>query len=148
MPGNFGDVAMPLWNSASSYPTFLPNFDPVNFGALQVSYPQISNAYPDMPMSMFNFNYDDIQSQYNTLADGGDAVQWSTQMRAVQTEIETKAANFAAFIAAGADHCAINYARFYSVEAKGVRLVKWMTDLVNDVKIEPVDCTADCGAPL
>jgi hypothetical protein len=148
MPDGFGSRALPLYNSESSYPTFLPNFDPVDYGALQKAYPQIGNAYPDMPMSMFNFNYDDIQTQYYTLAGGGDAVQWSTQMRAVQAEIEAKSPNFAAFIAAGAQHCAINYARFYSVEAKGVRLVNWLKDLVNDVTIDPVDCSPDCGAPL
>jgi hypothetical protein len=148
MPDGFGSLALPLYNSQSSHPIFLPNFDPVDYGALQKAYPQIGNAYPDMPMSMFNFNYDDIQTQYYTLAGGGDAVQWSTQMRAVQAEIEAKSPNFAAFIAAGAQHCAINYARFYSVEAKGVRLVNWLKDLVNDVTIDPVDCSPDCGAPL
>jgi hypothetical protein len=147
MPDSFGGVPTSTWNAQASYPTFMPNFDPVDFQAIQVAYPQIGNAYPDMFMSMFNFNYDDVQSDYATLAGGGDAFEWSARMRAVHAEIDAKSPNYSSFIAAGSDHCTINYASFYSLESNGVRVVDWVNDVVNDVKVENVDCDPDCGSP-
>jgi len=33
------------------------------------------------------------------------------------------------------------------IEVKGVRLLDWVKNAVNDVKVETVDCDPDCGTP-
>jgi hypothetical protein len=143
----FMDAVFEVWKPESSFPTFLPNYDPADRQNPAKAYVEMGNAYPDMFMSTVNFAYDNSIAGFFASLDDGGAVEWSTRNRALHVEIDAKSPNYSFFIAPGSEHCTILYPSFYSIEVKGVRLLDWVKNAVNDVKIETVDCDPDCGTP-
>jgi len=146
-PAGFADAVFKVWKPESSFPTFLPNYDPADRKNLANSYVEMGNAYPDMFMSTFNFAYDDVIVDFFAAVEGVDALEWSRRNRALHVEIDAKSPNYSYLIAPGSEHCTILYPSFYSIEVKGVRLLDWVKNAVNDVKVETVDCDPDCGTP-
>jgi hypothetical protein len=51
--------SFPQWNAQASYPLFIPNVKAEDFTRLPQLYAVIGNAFPDMPMSAYNTNFDE-----------------------------------------------------------------------------------------
>jgi hypothetical protein len=146
-PGSFADAVFEVWKPESSFPTFLPNYDPADRKNQSKAYVEMGNAYPDMFLSTVNFAYDNVIVDFFASVEGVDAAEWSRRNRSFHLEIDAKLPNYSYLIAPGSEHCTILYPSFYSIEVKGVRLLDWVKNAVNDVKVETVDCDPDCGTP-
>jgi hypothetical protein len=144
--------SFPSWNAVEAFPTFIPEFDPEEVDILDTALPDlydgIASYFPERWTSQYNTVRDNNQHLYYSVMGGGDVEEWSGLMLASIDEIESRAENFSAFIAPGDQHCILPYANFYTVEANGVKLVDWLTELltegsVDSVRCEGVECDGD-----
>jgi hypothetical protein len=99
-----------------------------------------------MILSQYATQYDHDQVFYYKAMGGGDAASWSSKMKASFAKIEAATPNFRSFVADGDVHCIIVRDALYSVASGGVRLIDWLTAMVNDQPPPSVACEA-CSAP-
>lgn len=143
----FFQESFPAWNATASFPSSL-GIDPTTFTRLPQLYVAFGKTYPDTFISQYNTAYDSTQHSYFSAMGGGDALDWSTKMQANLTEIEAGAPAFRYYLAPDFKHCILPHPELYSVEVGGKKLVDWLTDVIEDVPVQNVDCNdSDCGAP-
>jgi hypothetical protein len=145
LPGNHDHSTLDFWGERDSFPPFIEaTADPYASARL---YGAIGKHFPDMPLSQFTTNYDYIQWLYHFLGGGGDVEEWTTNMRAIVAETSATTPNYRSFIGPGSNHCVLPDAGFYTAESNGTLLLDWLSDLVEDIPVDHVDCGEDCGAP-
>lgn len=141
---NFFKDSFPKWNAWGLMPDWIDslNLDEEGFYELGLEdlYIRIANHYPDVTFSQFTTAFDKTQVFYYKAMGGGDADAWAAKMQASLDEAKAGAVNFRAFVAAGDQHCILPYANFYTMEAAGVVVSDWVTDMVDDQPIDHVHC--------
>jgi hypothetical protein len=142
----FFQESYPAWKPEGSYPTWITGLDPASLTELSALYTAIGGHYKDMILSQYATQYDHDQVFYYKAMGGGDAASWSSKMKASFAKIEAATPNFRSFIADGDVHCIIVRDALYSVTSGGVRLIDWLTAMVNDKPPPSVACEA-CSAP-
>lgn len=149
---NFFQQSFPSWNAQAAFPTWIPALDPsrVDIQTLSLAdlYAGISAYYPRHRFSQYDTDTDENQTFYFTVMGGSDATAWSQMMRASIADIQSRAPNFASFIAPGDQHCIIPFDNFYTVNVNGRRLLDWLTDMLAGKPVERVACQdAGCAGP-
>lgn len=134
-----------VWQERGSFPPFIEA--PADASSSMGLYGSIGNHFDDLRVSQFTSNYDYVQWLYYVLGGGGDVQEWSAGMRTIVAEIQATTPRYRSFIGPGAEHCVIPDPGFYTAEAGGVRLLDWLTDLVEDRPVENITCGDDCGMP-
>jgi hypothetical protein len=136
--------SFPSWQAELAFPTFIPELDPDEVDILDTALPDlyagIANHFTDQWTSQYNTTFDWNQHFYYQAMGGGPVEEWSEKMLAFVDEIETRAENFAAFIAPGDQHCILPYENFYTVEANGVKLTDWLDELLAEGSVSSVRC--------
>jgi hypothetical protein len=142
--------SFPSWNAQAAFPTFIPELDPGQNDILDSHLPDlyagIANFFPDRWMSQYNTIRDENQYFFYMAMGGGALSEWTSGMLASVSEIEKRAPNFSAFIAPGEQHCILPYDNFYTVEANGVKLTDWLTEMITKGSVASTRCVegAEC----
>lgn len=147
----FFEESFPSWKAEEAFPTWIPELDPAKVDILKLALPDlyvgIANHYPNQRFSQYNTHQDENQIFFFT-AMGGMEADWSPAMYAATDETESRAKNYAAFIAPGEQHCITPYDNFYTVEANGVKLTQWLQDQLDGKPVSRVRCQGgECSSP-
>ena len=144
----FFEDSFPSWNAEQAFPNWIPELDPsrVDLQTTELAdlYAGVANHYPQHRVSQYNTAFDENQTFYFTAMGGSGKEEWSEKMYASIGEIEERTDNFAAFIAPGEQHCILLYENFYTVNADGLRLVDWLSGMIDRGPVQSAKCT-DCS---
>ncbi|MEX1296885.1 MAG: pectin acetylesterase-family hydrolase [Candidatus Limnocylindrales bacterium] len=105
-------------------------------------YVQAGQHAPEVTFARFDFAYDDAQAFYGELV-GVAAADLVSLMDRVEADIEAQGVPVASYTAPGNEHTLLWRDLLYEVEVDGVRLVDWITRLVEGETPDDVRCT-DC----
>lgn len=95
--------------------------------------------HPDITFARFDNAYDLVQAGFVDLlgVDPGDLL---TMIEATETEIEAAGVPIASYVSPGADHTILARPEFYAIEVAGVRLVDFMSALIEGEVPDDVHC--------
>jgi hypothetical protein len=139
---DFFEKSFPAWNAVSTFPIFLGSATPPT--SLAGLYAMVAARYPNNIYSQYNTRLDENQALFFSAMGGGDANEWSTQMKASMKTLLASSTNFRAFLAEGTQHCILPFDEFYTVEAGGKKLTDWLSDMVSEKPLETAAC-AECA---
>ena len=97
---------------------------------------------PDVTFARFDFAYDEAQAFYGALV-GVDADDLVTLIDEIEAEIEATGVPLASYTAPGSEHTLLWRDLVYELEVEGVRLIDWISELVEGETPPDVRCT-DC----
>jgi hypothetical protein len=107
-----------------------------NFPAL---YIQAGLHAPDVTFARFDYAFDGVQALFAALAGlFTDAVVG--QIDATQAQVEAAGIDLATYVAPGSAHTIIWLDEVYELEVEGVRLIDWITELVEGGVPDDVHC--------
>ena len=89
-----------------------------------------------MRFGRFDHAFDQVQAQYGALA-GVPADELVTLIDATEKQIEDAGVQVASYVAPGDTHTVAATDDFYTIEVEGVRLVDWLTRLIEDPEPPP-----------
>ncbi len=135
----FQNHAIKNWDIWKNIPNWIPGLDPSRHKDIISLYKEVSDFYPDIRYSQFNYERDQIQKQFYKLM-GGSPGQWTSNMGFNLTKIRMDSENFNYFVADGSDHCILPYKEFYSTEVWGKYFKDWLGDLVTDEPLKSYVC--------
>ena len=133
-----------LWGTTNAIPDWPEN---AGITAAEWSFPalyiQAGLHDPDITFARFDYASDEVQGAFSALAGigSGSVVE---QIDATEQEIEDGGTPLAVFVAPGTEHTIIGGDEVYSTEVDGVRLIDWITELVDGgfpADVHCVDCT-------
>ena len=103
-------------------------------------YVQSGTQHPEITFARFDYAYDQVQAGFAALAgiSADDLVSFIDQ---TETDIEAAGVPVASYVAPGEAHTIILQDEFYEMEVEGVRLVDFVTALVNGEVPADVRCT-------
>lgn len=129
-----------LWGTTENIPDW-----PVNEGltAADWSFPglyiQSGLHRPDVTYARFDFAFDGVQATFAALAGvGSDAVV--EQIDATEAQVEAAGVPLATYVAPGTGHVVAFGDAVYDMEVEGVRLIDWITELVDGGVPDDVHC--------
>ena len=99
---------------------------------------------PDIVMSRFDYAYDGVQAAFLQVLGITDPL--GPVVDANEAMIEAAGINQLSFTAQGDEHTLVRKPVFYEMELNGVRLVDWVTSVVNGESVDDVHCE-ECEAP-
>ena len=100
---------------------------------------------PRVRFGRFDHAFDQVQAQYGALA-GVPADELVTLIDATEKQIEDAGVQVASYVAPGDTHTVAGTDDFYTIEVEGVRLVDWLTALIEDPEPPPdVHCVTCTG---
>ncbi len=99
---------------------------------------------PDIVFSRHDYAFDQVQQFFAGLA-GIPADSLVTLIDQNEQQIEAAGVDLSSYITPGDSHTVLSNPRFYSEEVEGVKLVDWVTALVNFENIDDVHCV-ECNA--
>lgn len=147
----FFEDSFPSWKAEGAFPTWIDALDPNKVDVLDLTlgdlYRGLANHYPHQQFSQYNTAFDENQVFYFTAMGGSGADEWSQKMHASIDYIHQGAETFSSFIAPGEQHCILLFDNFYTVNAGGVRLVDWLSEMVAGQSPASAACTSDCSDP-
>lgn len=99
---------------------------------------------PRVRFGRFDHAFDQVQAQYGALA-GVPGDELVTLIDTNEKQIEDAGVQVASYVAPGDLHTVVGADSFYTIEVEGVRLVDWLTKLIDDPEPPPdvhcVTCT-------
>lgn len=98
---------------------------------------------PDITFARFDFAYDAVQAELVGLV-GIGADEILQQIDATEGQIEASGTPLAVYVAPGTAHTIFGTDALYDVEVQGVRLIDWITELVDGRVPADVHCV-DCN---
>lgn len=132
-----------LWGTANAIPDW-----PVNegLGVTDWSFPDIyvqaGQHAPDITFARFDYAFDEVQATFAALAGvAADAVV--DQIDATEDQVEAGGVPLAVYVAPGTEHTIIAQDEVYDMEVEGVRLIDWITELIDGGVPADVHCV-DC----
>jgi len=130
---NFLQDSFPVWNAVQMLPPWIPELDPATIDISEMSlndiYTIVADFYPEHRLAQFNTVNDEVQVFYYQAMGGGEAAEWSAQMRASMRTLAAAADNFRYYVAPGNQHCIIPWDNFYTTDVGGVPLPGWLEGL-------------------
>jgi hypothetical protein len=99
---------------------------------------------PHVRFGRFDHAFDQVQAQYGALA-GVPGDELVTLIDANEQQIENAGVQLATYVAPGDLHTVAGTDDLYTIEVEGVRLVDWLTALINDPEPPPDVHCVDCG---
>ncbi len=103
---------------------------------------QSGRHQPDIVFARHDYAYDENQQAWYPLA-GIPARDLLSLIDANETKIEGAGVNLHSYIASGDAHSVLSDGTFYSETINGVKLVDWVTTLIESGRVDDVHCT-DC----
>lgn len=134
-----------LWGAHDRFAPWIPalaNMEPLDW-TMARHYIAVANYYPNYTFSQYNTVRDSVQVFYTTPFGDPDPYEWTPLLDAHLDEIAANAPNYRSFTAGGDVHCITPSSSFYSYAIDGVKLVDWVTALINGEPMDSRHCT-DC----
>jgi hypothetical protein len=133
------------WGVSNSIPAWAENAGLISerwsFPALFV---QSGRHDPDIVFGRFDYAYDATQESWYRLV-GGPAEDLLSRIDANESRIERAGVNLLSYVAPGDEHVVLADGPFYTEEVNGVKLVDWVTRLIEGKPLTDVRCT-NCAA--
>jgi hypothetical protein len=100
---------------------------------------------PNVRFGRFDHAFDEVQVTYGQLA-GVPPDELVSLIDENEARIEAAGVDLATYVAPGSDHTVSSTSALYEIEVEGVRLIDWLTALINDAE-PPADvhCTTCTG---
>jgi len=135
-----------VWGFPAGVPDW-PELDGLTVG--QWSFPEqyiyAGHHAPRVRFGRFDHAFDQVQAQFGALA-RVPADQLVTVIDATEHEIENAGVQVASYVAPGDMHTIAGTDDFYTMKVEGVRLVDWVTALIDDPEPPPdVHCVTCSG---
>lgn len=103
-------------------------------------YTQAGAHDPDITFGRFDYAYDEVQATFGALA-GVAADELVTLIDETEAQVEATGVPIASYVAPGTDHTIMGDDLVYELEVDGVRLIDWITRLVQGDTPDDVRCT-------
>lgn len=133
------------WGTANAIPSWPEN---AGLTAETWSFPglfvQAGKHAPDILFARHDYAFDATQEMFAGLA-GIDASKLDTLIDKNEAQVEAAGINMSSYISPGANHTVLHTDAFYTEEQNGVKLVDWVTELLNGTPPADNHCT-ECGA--
>ena len=135
-----------LWGTTVAVPDW-----PVNEGLTAADwsipdlYVQAGAHAPDITFARFDYAFDDVQATFSALA-GVAADQVVQQIDATEAQVEATGVPIATYVAPGTEHTIMAGNEVYEMEVEGVRLIDWITELIDGGVPADVHCV-ECEPP-
>jgi len=130
-----------LWGVLENVPDW-----PVNVGftpeelSMPGLYVQAGTQHPDITFARFDYAFDQVQTTFAGLA-GIDAADLVSFIVRTEADIEAAGPQVASYLAPGDSHTIVMGDEFYDLEVEGVRLVDFLTTLVDGDVPADVRCS-------
>jgi len=130
-----------LWGTTNA----IPDWD-VNVGLTPAEwsipglYTQAGTHDPDITFGRFDYAFDSVQATFGALA-GVAADDLVTLIDETEAQVEASGVPIASFVAPGSGHTIMGGDLVYELEVEGVRLIDWITKLVEGDVPDDVHCT-------
>ena len=132
-----------LWGTMNAVPAWPETADlSARDWSIPGLYVAAGQRAPDVTFARFDFAYDDTQSFYAELV-GVPADDLVSLLDDIEADIEAEGVPLASYTAPGAEHTLLWRDLVYDVEVEGVRLIDWITELVEGGTPADVRCV-DC----
>jgi hypothetical protein len=132
-----------LWGTMNTVPEWPETADlSVRDWSVPGLYVYAGRHAPDVTFARFDFAYDEAQAFYGELV-GVGADDLVTLIDEVEAGIEAEGVPLASYTAPGTEHTLLWRDLLYELEVDGVRLIDWITQLVEGETPADVHCT-DC----
>ncbi len=132
-----------LWGTSNAVPDWPENegMTPAEW-SFPGLYIQAGEHAPDITFARFDHAFDDVQATFGALAGvaGDDLVSLIDE---TENQVEAAGIPLASYVAPGTSHTIIGGDDVYELEVEGVRLIDWITELVDGSVPADVHC-ADC----
>jgi hypothetical protein len=129
-----------LWGSGAAIPDWPTAAD---IGPEEWSIPGITivsgTHAPDVRYARFDYAADEVQEFFASLTVGAEGGVLAA-LDSTEAQIEAAGIEVHSFVAPGPDHTITQGDRFYELEVDGVRLVDWLTELL-EAEAPPADVT-------
>lgn len=135
-----------LWGTVNAVPDWPTNDDvtPENW-SLPGLFVRAGAHAPDITFARHDFAYDSTQAFFASMAGVADATVLD-QIDANEVDIEAAGVDLASFISPGSLHTILTKPDVWEHEAEGVRLIDWITALVDGEPVDDVHCV-ECEEP-
>jgi len=139
------EVIGTLWGTTNAIPDW-----PENDGltAADWSFPglyiQAGIHDPDITFGRFDYAFDGVQATFGALA-GIGADELVTLIDDTEAQVEAGGSPLASFVAPGSDHTIMGSDLVYELEVEGVKLIDWISFLVNGGVPDDVHCVECTG---
>mgnify|MGYP001039808188 FL=1 len=134
-----------LWGTLNAVPDWPTNADvTAENWSLPGLFVRAGAHAPDITFARHDYAYDATQEFFAALAGIADGTVLS-QMDANEVLIEDTGVDLLSFTSPGDDHTILSQSSVWEHEAEGVRLIDWITDLVEGDPVADVHCT-ECEA--
>jgi hypothetical protein len=129
-----------LWGSGAAIPDWPTTQDitPEEWSIPGITIVSGTHA-PDVRYGRFDYDADEVQEFFATLTVGAEGGVLAA-LDATEAQIEAAGVDVSSFVAPGPDHTITQSNGFYDVEVDGVRLVEWLTELI-EAEAPPADVT-------
>ncbi len=138
--------SFPRWGATVHAPAWIPSINPRNNNWLNLTlnelYSRITDFYPSLTTSQFNYAHDDVQTFFYEIM-GGEPEDWVGKAAAGLDSLGQATPSFRHFLAPGDDHCILPFDEIYSLESNGVKFEQWFLDLVHGRGVETVKCQGE-----
>jgi Pectinacetylesterase len=129
------------WGFGKAIPAW-PEY--AGLSAEQWSFPglfiQSGRHDPDIVLARFDYAHDETQEGWHSLL-GVPADDLLSPIDANETKIEGAGVNLRSYIAAGEEHVVLTDGPFYTEEVNNMKLVDWVTRLIDGEPVADVHCT-------
>ncbi len=136
------------WNVDPSIPTFIPGADPAAIHDLADLYRLAATGFPAMRLSEVSSAFDLDQSDRWAFVGGGDAREFTVELRDKLGDVESTVPIFSSYVFAGSTHTITNRQETYTVTSAGTPFRDWLAALMGGEMPRSVDCAPDCGGPF
>ena len=117
----------------------------INEWSLPGLYEYAGAHAPEVTFAKFDYAYDEVQAFFGSLA-GVPSDELLGLINDIEDGIESTGVDVASYVAPGTEHTIVGGDEFYTLEVEGVKLVDWVTELVEGGFPADVQCT-DCQPP-
>jgi Pectinacetylesterase len=145
-PDKLSGALAAAWGTGNAIPDW-----PENAGLTAEQWTSISGMFiqsgrhdPDIVFARHDYAEDATQQLFATYT-GGPAENLLSVIDGNENRIEDAGVNLYSYIAPGDDHGALQYESFYTETVNGLKLVDWVTRLIEGEPVDDVHCT-QCSA--
>jgi hypothetical protein len=132
-----------MWGTMSALPDW-PELEGMTVDEWSIPglYVHAAAHAPDITFAKFDHAFDEAQAFYGRLV-GVAEDDLVTLIDDIEAAIETTGADIASYVAPGGGHTVLDSDELYEIEVEGVRLIDWLSELVEGGRPADVHCV-DC----
>jgi hypothetical protein len=129
-----------MWGTMSTMPDW-PELEGMTVDEWSIPglYVHAAAHAPDITLAKFDYAFDEAQAFYGGLV-GVAEDDLVTLIDDIEAAIESTGADIASYVAPGGGHTVLDSDELFEIEVEGVRLIDWLTELVDGGRPADVHC--------